>query len=657
MTDAFVWHPPQSLVDQANLTQFIKENDLDNFDHLLSAATANSDWFWNAILARLMFYLPFTKLRDESRGIPFTKWCVGGQTNVALNCLDRYRSTPVWNKDAIIFESEAGVVERWTYQRLTDEVDALAAGLRAIGCGRGQVVGIYLPNLPQAIASILAVAKIGAVALPLFSGFGAAALASRLSDAGATTVITADGTSRRGRLVPLKATLDEAAAQLPDLARVVVLQSGKLDCPFVPGRDHDYQELVLSESGDRSTEVLEAEHPLMLMYTSGTTGKPKGTVHSHVGFLAKLILDMELMLDLKPSDRLLWISDMGWLVGPIIAVGTTLIGATMLIVEGGPDYPDPGRLWRLIDEHQLTFLGMAPTIARAFIKSGGGGIDQRDLSSLRVLASTGEAWTPEAWHWVFEKVCRRRVPILNYSGGTEVGGGILCGSVLHRMKPCAFTTCIPGMSADVVDELGRSLPADKVGELVLRDHSIGLSRSLWNDDERYLQSYWEKIPGVWCQGDWTYKDSDGYWYILGRSDDTLKIAGKRTGPSEIEELLTGTGKVAEAAAIGIPDPVKGQSVGCVVVLMPDVAWSDQLAKQLEAVIIDGLGAPYRPSFIIPVADLPKTRNMKVMRRVIRAACLQQDPGDLTSIVNPETLDAIAQATAEVRQVGSKGDPA
>lgn len=638
-----VWRPAEKVISDSNLVAFMKRHGVANFDDLLVRADSDPDWFWRAILDNVIFTRPYEELRDEGRGREFTSWCKGGRTNIVVNCIERHRGTPTWTADAILYESEDGGVTRWSYERLSREVDALANGLRAIGCRRGEVIGLYLPSVPEAFASFLAIAKIGAIALPLFSGFGTHALATRLADAGATTVITIDATRRRGRLTELKAVVDDAAGDLPHLARVVVLRTGASETILVSERDYDYHELLRIDTGESPTEDMDADAPLMLMYTSGTTGKPKGTIHTHVGFLAKLSLDMGLMLDLKPSDRLLWISDMGWLVGPMTAVGTTFIGASALIVEGGPDYPDAGRMWRLIDEHQVTFLGLAPTTARSFMKMGGAGVENWKFASLRILASTGEAWTPDAWRWVLDNVSRGNIPILNYSGGTEVGGGILAGTVLHPMKPCAFTTAIPGMQADIVDETGQSVPLETVGELVLRGPSIGLSRSLWRDDRRYLESYWESLPGLWRQGDWAVRDSDGFWYIRGRSDDTLKIAGKRTGPAEIEGLLTGTGKVGEAAVIGVPHPVKGQAVGCLVVLMPDVVWDEGLRKQLELAVVEGLGTPYRPSFILPVPDLPKTRNMKVMRRAVRAACLGHEPGDLSSLVNPQTVEDIADA--------------
>jgi acetyl-CoA synthetase len=558
-----------------------------------------------------------------------------------LSCIDSHRKTAVWTKECLVWEAEGGEIRRCTYQELSHRVNSLSHGLKATGCRRGDVVGLYLPNIPETVVAFFAVAKIGAIVMPLFSGFGASALAERLNDAGATMIVAADGTFRRGSLISMKDVVDEAMRAVPTIKHIVVVKHAGNTVFMMPGRDRWLHDLPLPGVDAAPTEEMDTEDPLLLMYTSGTSGKPKGTVHTHCGFAAKLRLDLGLMLDVKGSDRLLWMSDMGWMVGPLLAVGTTLFGASMVLAEGGPDYPDAGRMWRLVDEQHVTFLGLAPTMARAFIKNGDGGLAQRSLASLRICASTGEAWTPEAWWWTFENVCRRRVPILNYSGGTEVGGGILSGTVLHPMKPCAFSGPIPGMGADIVSDDAQPVPRGTVGELVLRKPSVGMTRSLWkNNDQRYIESYWSAMPGLWRHGDWAFVDADGFWYILGRSDDTLKIAGKRTGPAEIEGILLATGQVAEAAAIGLPDPLKGQALGCLVTLMPNVKWSDALRKDLEQSIVSGLGPPYRPKFIVQVSDLPKTRNMKIMRRVVRAACLEENPGDLSSLVNPNVVEEI-----------------
>jgi acetyl-CoA synthetase len=637
MGTTFAWHPPADLAAASNARAFLDELGVADYDALIARAAVEPEWFWGAVAGKLTFYRKWDQLLDVSRGVPFARWCVGGKTNLVLNALDRHRGTDVWEREAIVWESEGGDIVRWTYAELNATVSRLAAGFVSLGLRAGDVVGLFLPNIPEAVASFLACAKIGAIALPLFSGFGANALADRLAASGAVALITADGTFRRGSGVPMKAVADEAAASAPALRHIIVVRNAKVEVDWSEGRDRWLDELVNGRDPDFATVPLDADAPLMLMYTSGTTGKPKGTVHTHVGFTAKMLLDVGIIMDLKPTDRMLWMSDMGWFVGPMVAAAVPLHGASVMLAEGSPDYPDRGRMWRLIQQHRVSFLGIAPTTARSFIRNGGGDVERHDLSSLRICASTGEVWTPEAWHWTFENVCKRRVPLLNYSGGTEAGGGILSGTILHPIKPCAFARAIPGMGAAVVDDAGQPVPCGVVGELALTTPSIGLTRSLWHDDRRYLESYWETLPGLWCHGDWATVDADGHWTILGRSDDTLKIAGKRTGPSEIEALLAATGLVVESAVVGLPDAVKGQAVCCVVTLMPSVTMDATVRASLISAVVDGLGNPFRPRAVIAVDELPKTRNMKVMRRVVRAAVLGGEVGDLSSLVNPETV--------------------
>ena len=640
-----VWRPAANAAQRCRIGRFMSAIGVGSYDELVRRADADPAWFVDAVMRHcgLRFIRPYRQVLDASGGLPWPKWCVGGTTNVCLNALERHVATDAAGRDAVVWTGEDGAVRRMSYRELDAETRRLAAILRALGLGSGDPIALHMAMVPEAIAAFLAVSRIGGIVLPLFSGFGPDAIETRLNDARAVAVIATDGTWRRGQWVPMKMTLDEAAAKVPSLRHVVVIRRGTGEVPMVPGRDIFAADAPAT--GNDAIAEVDAEHPLMMLYTSGTTGKPKGTVHTHCGFAAKMALDMELCLDISPGDRLLWITDMGWLVGPMLAVGATQAGATIVIAEGTPDWPDPGRLWRLVQNHRVTVVGLAPTVVRALMRHGADTVARHDLSSLRSAISTGELWNPDSWNWFFEHVCKRRVPILNYSGGTEIGGGILTGTMLHALKPCSFGGPVPGMGADVVDETGRSLPRGEVGELVLRNPCIGNTRGLWRDPERYLDTYWRKIDGLWVHGDFASIDADGFWYIHGRSDDTIKVAGKRVGPAEIEALLMATGVTTETAAVAVPDPVKGSSVVCVCV-PSDAAGDPQAAVELlMAAVVDGLGSAFRPKDVLLVPDLPKTRNMKIMRRVARAAYLGEPPGDLSAIVNPEAVEAIAGARA------------
>ncbi len=641
-----VWWPDRRTVEDANLSRFMRALGVDSFDALNARADADPAGFHDALIRFVdyRFYRPYEKVLELGEGHAFARWCVGGTTNVVLNCIDRRRDTQRYTHPALVWESEDGQVATWTFADLDRETCRLAWGLRKLGLGRGDVVGMYLPNLLQAAAAMLAVAKIGGIVLPMFSGFGADAIAQRLNDGQARALITVDGSLRRGKPVGAKSVVDEALAHCPGVRHVVVLRHLATEHGWTEGRDHWWHELVVGAPDDCTavaTEAMPADDPFLLMFTSGTSGKPKGVVHSHCGFPVKTVLDLSICMDLKPEDRFLWMSDMGWLVGPILVFGGLLVGSTVVLAEGAPNFPQPDRLWRLIERHRVTYLGLAPTVARLSMSLGDEALDALDLSSLRVIVSTGEPWTPEAWQWTFERIGRRQVPLLNYSGGTEIGG-ILTGTVIHPLKPCAFAGPVPGTGADVVDAEGASVGPGETGELVMRRPSIGQTRGLWRDRARYLESYWSRLPDLWVHGDFASRDADGMWYVHGRSDDTLKIAGKRTGPSEIEALLMSTGLLLDAAAIGVPDAIKGTAVVCVCVPRPGIAEA-AAAATLKAAVVAGLGGAFKPAEVVFVADLPRTRNMKVMRRVVRAGWLGEETGDLSTLVNPEAVQAIRAA--------------
>jgi acetyl-CoA synthetase len=634
----------------ASLVRFLALHGFANYDQLVERSARDPEWFWAAVMQffGLHFFKPYERLLDLSNGPEWAQWCVGGTTNIAYNCLDRTIANGFGDKVAILWEGEDRTQRAMTYSELRDMTRRAAGGLSALGISRGDVVGLFMPSVPETIAAFLAIASIGAIALPMFSGFGVQAVADRLMDAGAIAVITVDYTYRRGKAVKMAEIVASAREQTPSVRHVVVVPR---DVQNSDPRWLSWHEM-LAQGVSTAPVALPAETPMMLVYTSGTSGKSKGTVHSHCGFMTKVALDFGLILDLRATDRLLWMSDMGWLTGPILAVASPLVGATTLLAEGTPDYPEAGRLWRLAQDYAITFLGVAPTMVRAFMQQPVGTVESHDLSAIRVTASTGEPWTPEAWNWFREKVCRNRAPILNYSGGTEIGGGIVAGTVLHHdLKPCAFGGSIPGMGAVVVDAAGHPVPRGEVGELALTVPSIGLTRGLWHDRKRYLDSYWSKIPGMWVQGDFASVDQEGNWFIHGRSDDTIKIAGKRTGPAEIETFLYETGKVAEAAVIGVPDPVKGSAIVCVCVPARGVAATSNVLEELQSAIASGLGSSFRPKAIAFVDELPKTRSMKVMRRVVRSVWVGEEVGDLSGLVNPE---AVAQLRAHLETEKTSG---
>ncbi|MGD9806196.1 MAG: AMP-binding protein, partial [Hyphomicrobiaceae bacterium] len=495
--DDFAWHPTPETIADANLTKFITACGVADHDALLRWSIDDPEAFYRALLKHVdyRFFEPFTQAMDASRGIEHVRWCVDGRTNVALNCLDKWMGTPTADKVVLEWLGENGDRQSKTYAELNDEVCRLAAGLRRLGIGPGDVVAIYLPNIPEAAVSLLAVPKIGAIVLPLFSGFGADAVASRLNDAGAKAVITVDGSYRRGAVVAAKPVVDRVFDDVPTLEHVIVCHRADVPMAWTEGRDHHWRDVAAAAGPDDDTSTASrvADSPYLLVYTSGTTGKPKGVVHTHCGFPVKTALDMGICMDFKASDRVLWMSDMGWLVGPILVYGTTLMGGTMVLAEGTPDYPRSDRIWQIVSDQRISYLGIAPTIARSFMADSSFDATRYDFDPLRIFVSTGEAWTTDAWFWLFETIGKKRVPIINFSGGTEMGG-IVTSVMTRPIKPGSFTRPVPGTDAAVLDDDGHEAQAGQVGELVMRRAPIGLTQSLWKDDGRYMESYWSRWP-------------------------------------------------------------------------------------------------------------------------------------------------------------------
>lgn len=643
-----VWRPSADAAAKTRLARFIAAQGLADLAGLNARAAEDPGWFWDAVITDLgiRFRQPYTRVVDLSGGIQFPTWCVGGRMNIVESCLEKWIDAGEGNRVAVRFEGEEGVTRLLTYRDLDREVRRLASAMRADGLGPGDAIGLFMPMTPEIVIAFLAIARIGGVILPLFSGYGPGAVAARLRDAGAKALFTADGLYRRGRAVDLKAVADEAVAGVASVRRVVVVpRIGHLQATLDSDRDVWWADYVAGSRKAAPPADTAAEDVVMIIYTSGTTGAPKGAVHTHCGFPIKAAQDMAHGFDIGPSDTLFWMTDMGWMMGPWEVFGVLILGGSMLLFDGAPDYPGVDRVWQLVEDHGVTCLGLSPTFVRSIMPHGTAGAEARDLSSLRSFGSTGEAWNLDPWLWLFEAVGGRRVPILNYSGGTEISGGILMGNLMGPAKPCAFTGPAPGMAADVVDEAGNPVRGT-VGELVIRAPWIGMTRGFWKDPERYLATYWSRLPNVWVHGDFAMVDEDGLWYILGRSDDTIKVAGKRVGPAEVESVLVGHSAVVEAAAIGVPDPVKGQAIVAFAVLGGEAQPTADLGRELRELVARELGKPLTPKAVHFVADIPKTRNAKVMRRVIRAAYLGEDPGDLSALVNPEAVAAIGPSGSQ-----------
>ena len=655
-----VWRPTREHIERAHLTAFMRQHGIPKFEALMKRSTEEVEWFTDAVLKYLdiEFYEPYSQAVDLSGGIQLPKWCVGGVMNVVHNCVDKWQNAEgrmqkaeSGKQIAVVWEGEEGTTRSLTYKELYEQVNQVANALRSLGLGKGDAVGLFMPMTPEIVVALLAIAKIGGIILPLFSGYGAGAVVSRMTDADAKALFTADGAFRRGKPVEMKSVADEAAAHIPTLKHIIVLKRTGQDVKMKEGRDHWWHALVESQPREAATERTSAEDPLMVIYTSGTTGKPKGAVHTHCGFPVKAAQDMAFGTDvhgvaqianLRNPDVIYWMTDMGWMMGPWLVFGTLILGATLLLYDGAPDFPAPDRLWSLVERHKINQLGVSPTLIRSLSPHGDEQFQKHDLSSLKCFASTGEPWNPEPWKWLFEKVGGGTRPIINYSGGTEISGGIVMGNPILPLKPCAFSAPCPGIAADVVDENGQPI-RNAVGELVIKSPWIGMTRGFWKDTGRYLDTYWSRWPNVWVHGDFAAIDSDGLWYILGRSDDTIKVAGKRLGPAEVESVLTRNPAVVESAAIGVPHEVKGSQLVMFVVLKKGVEASDALRKELRDMIVAEMGKPLAPKAILFVSDLPKTRNAKVMRRMIRSAYLGQNLGDTSSLVNPEAVEEIRRA--------------
>lgn len=645
-----VYHPQTIKWEETQLASWMKRKEIETISSLYEHIEADPAWFWGEVEKELdiTWLTPYEKVMDTSKGMKWTKWFTGGKLNWTIDALDKHVQNGRSKEIAVYWEGDDGHTLEVTYGDLHQKVNQCTNGLQKLGVKKGDRVAIFLPMIPETVISFLSISRLGAIAVPCFSGYGAEAVADRLNDSKAKVIITSDGFYRRGREINILEEARKATHLTSSITHMIVVERlgnyERMQVESKRWKEITYEELIRYQDSHFIAKSMDSEDPFMIIYTSGTTGRPKGTVHVHGGFPIKAAQDFMHVFDFRKEDTLFWVTDMGWVVGPMCVCGALLLGGSIVIYEGTPDYPHSNRLWSIVAKFQVTHLGVAPTIIRLLMHYDIDDLDQYDISSLRAFASTGEPWNDEPWMWLFETVGKGRIPIINHSGGTEIGGGILGCLAGLPLKPCSFTGPIPGVVADVVNEDGQSVH-DQVGELVIKKPWPGMTRGFWQDDERYEDTYWSTWKSLWKHGDWARKDQDGFWFIEGRSDDTLTIAGKRVGPSEFESILVSHDLVVEAAVIGIPDDVKGMSAVGFVVLREhekDAAVEKNVTEELKLLIGEKLGRPLRPKAIHVIPDLPRTSNGKILRRILRSVYLGEKMSDVPSMENPEVIKHIEQ---------------
>jgi acetyl-CoA synthetase len=601
-------------------------------------AAADRLRFWEEQAEQLDWFEPWDEVLSWKP--PFARWFDGGKLNASYNCLDRHLDGPRADATALIWEGEPGEVRRYTYRELHAEVSALAAALKGLGVGKGDRVGIYMPMIPEAAVAMLACARIGAPHSVVFGGFSARSLRDRMLDAEARVLITADGGYRRGGVIPLKETADEAVEGLDFVDAVVVVQRIEdVDTAMQDGRDHWYHDLIGDGSATCAAEPMDAEDPLYILYTSGTTGKPKGIIHSTGGYMTQVTATTRWVFDLRDDDVYWCTADVGWVTGhSYIVYGPLALGATILMYEGAPDAPDRGRFWKLIEDHGVTILYTAPTAIRAFMKWGDEWPAKYDLSSLRLLGTVGEPINPEAWMWYQEHIGGDRCPIVDTWWQTETGGIMITplpGAV--PTKPGSATIPFPGIEATILDDNGNEAES---GFLAITSPWPSMLRGIWGDEQRYRETYWSRWDGVYFPGDGARQDEDGYFWIVGRVDDVLNVAGHRIGTMEVESALVDHPAVAEAAVVGRADELKGQAIAAFVSLKEGHEATDELIESIRNHVADEIGAIAKPADIIITADLPKTRSGKIMRRLLRDVAEGRALGDTTTLADPAVVERL-----------------
>ncbi|MDC4231947.1 MAG: AMP-binding protein [Nitrosopumilus sp.] len=618
----------------------MKKHNISSLDELSIKSKNNLEWFWESVDKDIgiIWDEPYTKTLDMSNGIAWSKWFVNGKTNMYKSSVEKFtKQTP--NKIAYHFISENGIETKLSYFELNSKVSKLANGLKSLGVKKGDIIAIYLPMIEEAIVSILAAAKIGAIQTIIFSGYSSESLQIRLQDCHAKILLTSDGFNRKGKDVSQKTTIESAIIDT-DIEKIIMVSYMGIDQYKKSEKIQFYDELISNQSDSCDTEIMDSEDPLFILYTSGTTGKPKGVIHTHGGFSVFAGHQASYLVDIHQNDTLFWPADVGWITGLVWNVyGLLIMGASAIIYDGALDYPTEDRIWQILSKHNATIFGISPTAVRLFKKNNAQPLKKYSLDKLRNIPTTGEPLDEDSWWWLFEKVGNKKIPIMNLSGGTEIGGAMLSVFPGMKLKPSTVGIPVPGMNLDIVDDDGNSV-REKNGYLVIKSPWPAMTRGLLHDDDRYIKTYWSRFENIWFHGDYVFADSDNLWYMHGRTDDVINVSGHRMSTSEIEHIVISHKKISDAASISIPDSITGEAI--VVFFVADKKKYTNLEFEVIEHISKRIGKIAKPKYVFQLSDLPKTRTGKIMRRLLKTKLMGEELGDLSSLENPEILEEISK---------------
>ncbi|MCH7876627.1 MAG: AMP-binding protein [Thaumarchaeota archaeon] len=634
----FEFIPTEKQIKESNIFQFMQKNHISSLEELSQKAKDNLEWFWQSVDKDIgiIWDVPYTKTLDVSKGIAWSRWFVNGKTNIYKSSVEKFAKLSP-QKIAYYFVSEDGQTSKISYLELNSKVSKLANGLKSLGVKKGDVIAIYLPMIEEAILAILAASKIGAIQTVIFSGYSSESLHIRLQDCKAKILFISDGFYRKGKPVSQKQT-SEIAIKDTVIEKIIVVSYNGIDNYVESEKIIFYDKLVSPQKIICRTEILDSEDPLFILHTSGTTGKPKGVIHTHGGFSVFAGHQAAYLIDMNKNDTLFWPADIGWITGLVWNVyGLLIMGASAVIYDGALDFPTMDRIWKMLSDYQVTIFGISPTAVRLFKKNNIEPLKLYSLDKIKNIPTTGEPLDVDSWWWLFEKVGNKKIPIMNLSGGTEIGGAMLSVFPGMNLKPSTVGIPVPGMNLDVFDDDGNSIQKQN-GYLVIKSPWPAMTRGLLNDDARYLETYWSRFKNIWFHGDYVYVDKDNLWYMCGRTDDVMNISGHRISTAEIEHTVISHKKISDAASIAIPDDITGEAI--VLFFVTDDKSETGLESEISDYISEKIGKIARPKLVFQLSDLPKTRTGKIMRRLLKSKLLGKDLGDLSSLENPNVLNEI-----------------